>query len=435
MRTLTRVLLLISLFATPALHAQPGGSYDHFRHGFELDGAHRYEPCESCHVRGIFPGTPRQCAACHDGSGLIASSGPSPQHITTTQFCEACHTTVDWAAIVQVDHSEVIGSCEGCHDGHSASGLPPDHIQTTAECDVCHNTVSWPAVIFDHAATTSNCIACHNNIDVAGKSVNHILTTDICEDCHSVDFWEPVVMMDHTQVIGSCVSCHDGTTAAGKNPLHVASSNNCDNCHTTVAWLPAVFDHADVMPGTCKSCHDGMSATGLDADHIATTAECDVCHTTIAWLPANFDHQGVMGSCSTCHDGVQATGVDVGHFMTVEECDHCHTTDFWTPDIFVHASANYPGDHRDNLACTDCHQTNADQVTWPSPAYLPNCAGCHANDFKPGPHKQYENPDVTYTVTDLQDCTGACHVYTDSSLTTIEKFRPGPEHTVNGGDF
>jgi len=68
-------------------------------------------------------------------------------------------------------------------------------------------------------------------------------------------------------------------------------------------------------------------------------------------------------------------------------------------------------------------------------AYQPACAGCHAGDFKPGAHKKYENPDTPYTVSELRDCTGACHVYTDSSLTTIKDSRPGPEHRVNAIEF
>jgi len=78
---------------------------------------------------------------------------------------------------------------------------------------------------------------------------------------------------------------------------------------------------------------------------------------------------------------------------------------------------------------------DAEQVTWTSPAYQPDCAGCHANDFISGPHKKHENPDVSYTVAEISDCTGACHIYTDSTLSTVKEFRPGPEHRVSAGDF
>jgi len=87
------------------------------------------------------------------------------------------------------------------------------------------------------------------------------------------------------------------------------------------------------------------------------------------------------------------------------------------------------------LPCTACHQSNTEQVAWQNAAFQPDCAGCHANDYKRDPHKKHENPDVRYTVSELRDCTGACHVYTNSALTTILKRRNGPEHRISGGDF
>jgi hypothetical protein len=38
-------------------------------------------------------------------------------------------------------------------------------------------------------------------------------------------------------------------------------------------------------------------------------------------------------------------------------------------------------------------------------------------------------------VSELRDCNGACHMYTDSTLTEIKKNRPGPEHRVSDSDF
>ena len=48
-----------------------------------------------------------------------------------------------------------------------------------------------------------------------------------------------------------------------------------------------------------------------------------------------------------------------------------------------------------------------------------------------GPSYSYRD----YTVSELRDCTGSCHVYTDSSMTTIKENRPGPEHRISAGDF
>jgi len=40
-----------------------------------------------------------------------------------------------------------------------------------------------------------------------------------------------------------------------------------------------------------------------------------------------------------------------------------------------------------DLACTRCHLANSDAVQWPTPAYMPDCAGCHFNDYRPGVDK------------------------------------------------
>jgi hypothetical protein len=243
-------------------------------------------------------------------------------------------------------------------------------------------------------------------------------------------------MVDHTQVTGTCVSCHNGTVATGKHPTHISSGDNCDDCHTTVAWLPANFDHVNIT-GNCHDCHNGVDATGKNPTHVLTTNICEDCHSTTAWSPVvSVDHTQVLGSCSSCHDGNIATGKNPGHFITQRECNECHDTASWIPHNYRHMGLPYePLDHRGNLACTDCHQNNTETVNWPNAAYQPDCAGCHANDFRPDPHKKHENPDVRYTVGELRDCTGACHVYTDSTMTTIKENRPGPEHRISAGEF
>ncbi|MCW8844355.1 MAG: cytochrome c3 family protein, partial [Gammaproteobacteria bacterium] len=193
----------------------------------------------------------------------------------------------------------------------------------------------------------------------------------------------------------------------GKTPTHVPSADTCDDCHTSNAWVPAVFDHAGVNPGTCSTCHNGSTATGKGTTHLATNGECDLCHSTVAWLPATFDHSTVTGSCSTCHNGVTATGKNNGHFLTNRDCNYCHTSDFWVPHIFQHMSANYPGEHRRALTCTDCHGGNSELVTWSAPAYAPFCAGCHANDYRPSVDKHRG-------ITLDQDCSNSgCHRVSD----------------------
>ncbi|MFZ2506918.1 MAG: hypothetical protein WAW79_00400, partial [Steroidobacteraceae bacterium] len=232
-----------------------------------------------------------------------------------------------------------------------------------------------------------------------------------------------------------CSSCHDGTKATGKPPTHIPTTLDCDSCHVTTAWIPARFDHTGVMPGTCIQCHDGVRATGKTPTHIATTASCDACHSTIAWIPARFDHANVApGTCSQCHNGTSATGKPGNHWLTTLECDSCHSTMAWTPVSYRHVSGEYPGDHSGPPACIACHTTNRDAATWKFPQYRPDCAGCHVDDYKEGPHKKVDQVSK-YTVGELRDCSGACHVYTDATLTTILKLRPGPKHRAMDADW
>jgi hypothetical protein len=442
MKKLPIILVALILIAVTGLGAATAfgqsafrSNFDHFSTSYPLEGSHRNADCQRCHVGGVFQGTPRECSTCHARAGLVRATPMPPDHILSTTLCQDCHLETTWNPVRRVDHSQVIGSCSSCHNGIAATGKPVDHPQSGEQCETCHRTNAWLPAGFDHANVSGNCISCHNGSTADGKNSSHINTTNICEDCHRTMAWSPVIRVDHLQVIGMCSSCHNGAIAEGKDAGHITSGDTCDDCHTTNAWSPAVFDHAAVMPGTCSSCHNGTIATGKHGQHLQTMGECDDCHSSNAWTPASFDHDNITGACMTCHNGTTATGKDSGHFMTARDCNGCHDSNFWIPLQFMHTSPGYPGDHGQQLACTDCHGGNAEVVTWPFAAYQPDCAGCHFSDFDAGPHKKYENPDTTYNQSELRDCTGACHVYTDSSLTTIKDARPGPEHRVNANEF
>jgi len=67
-------------------------------------------------------------------------------------------------------------------------------------------------------------------------------------------------------------------------------------------------------------------------------------------------------------------------------------------------------------------------------AALGTCAGCHAKDFKPAAHPKTVKGQ-SYTVTELANCSGACHVYSDSTQSTITRSLPGPYHRVTDAAF
>lgn len=138
-------LLALALLAGGAVLAQTAfdSSFDHFTTGWPLEGAHRSVDCASCHVGGVFQGTPRQCGTCHSRAGLVMAQAPPFNHIRTTAECDACHRESSWSYIVAVDHAVVVGTCASCHNGRTATGRNPGHVPTGADCESCHSTRAW----------------------------------------------------------------------------------------------------------------------------------------------------------------------------------------------------------------------------------------------------------------------------------------------------
>jgi len=386
------LMLLSGFFATSAFAANGASArtaFNHSKSGFPLTGAHQQTDCATCHIQGVFKNTPRQCQICHSpGSGRATTAKPAT-HIPTSAPCAQCHnSTVTWSG-ARFSHTGIApGTCTSCHNGSQAKGKPANHVQTTLACDACHRTSAWIPATFSHASVAP----------------------------------------------GTCGTCHNGTQARGKPANHIQTTASCDQCHRTTAWLPATFSHTGVSPGTCGTCHNGSQATGKPANHIQTTASCDQCHRTTAWLPATFSHTGVApGTCGTCHNGSQATGKPSTHFVTTRSCDACHNTTAWLPTkTYTHTSPFYKP-HNAGVRCLDCHKGNTETATWPSAAYKPDCAGCHATRYKPDSHKKVDSPTVLYTVSELRDCSGSCHQYTDTTFTTIRRSRSGQHRSTSGG--
>ncbi|HKT71712.1 MAG TPA: hypothetical protein VJQ47_02385 [Steroidobacteraceae bacterium] len=316
-----------------------------------------------------------------------------------------------------------------------------DHLTTGYEllgahrdlsCEYCHTQ----AVFKGTPRTCSGCHTTGSRVSATARPPTHITTRSDCALCHSQFTFQPVVRVDHSAVLGACFSCHNGAVAQGKTPNHIPSDNNCDACHTTVGFVPARTDHADLVGGqsACRGCHSGVRAASVSRSHVPTGADCGECHTTFSWSPARFNHSNVTGNCQGCHNGASATGKMVGHMTTMRDCATCHRYPNWTVVSYLHASAEYPGAHRGTPACQACHSTPTEQATRAFAAYRSSCAGCHANAFRPELHQKTAGG-LSYTVAELQNCTGSCHVYTDATATTVAKGRPAGHHKVTDGAF
>ncbi len=364
--------------------AQAGGmrDFDHLKTGFPLTGAHANQRCESCHIAGLFKGTPRDCASCHVAGTRYSRNNivKTANHIQTNQPCETCHNTSTYVGARFLHTGVRPGTCSTCHNGSSATGKPAGHITTTQSCDSCHRSTAWKPAGFNHAGVApGTCNTCHGST-ATGKPVNHIPTTASCDTCHRTTGWLPT-SFNHTGVAaGSCATCHNGTQATGKPATtHVPTTQACDSCHTnTNAWLPvpATYSHTGVAAGTCISCHGG-SFKNIDikpTGHLPTTQQCDTCHRNTAWKPAYYDHTNVTaGSCANCHNGTNATGKPTtGHVPTTQACDSCHTnTTAWLPVPATYGHAGIAAG-----TCASCHGGTYANIDVKKPNHITTTASC-----------------------------------------------------------
>jgi hypothetical protein len=440
-----RSLGLISLIvvATVLLITKPGhgqnastSSFNHFSTGFPLTGTHVSVSCASCHVNGRLKNTPTQCIGCHN---TMTAPGEPQSHPKTTNRCDGCHLTTTWRDIAFMDHAQATGPCASCHNNKLAVGKSSNHIVTEAPCGNCHhNTVSFAG------ATAPSNPAAPNTATASATSPPSVTAAPAARPANPAQSKPaqpsppqpnaPQPNMSHVGVISGCARCHNGVTAGGKPPNHVVSSALCENCHrSTVTFAGAGMNHAGII-ANCASCHNGSTATGKPAKHIVANAPCESCHkSTVTFEGARLDHASITATCASCHNGTTSEGKPARHFLTTLPCESCHRTSAWIPASYRHASPAYV-DHGGGVGCTSCHVANAQAVVWRFPAFRSGCAGCHVDKYRPTSHLKFERPaKVYYTIAELRDCTGACHIFTDNTQRTVLTRRLGLHRPAGGG--
>lgn len=403
------------------------------------------------------------CELCHSATNFTSFSGTVMRHAAVPGVaCETCHEYKmvwygepnNWSRPSTSHHAGQDCGGSGCHTSRDVTALNrpksalaarrPQSLFSTTGTGVAGAVGASPGGTarvsiglpnsFNHARVTGlSCASCHNGVTASGKPAGHIATSSDCGSCHTTLSWARLAQVDHMQVRGSCASCHDGRIANGKPLTHVTTAADCGVCHTSNAWTPARMDHNAIAVASCRSCHNGVRASGTPAGHVATAQDCNACHGTLSWTPALVDHRTLTARCVSCHNNVAATGLPASHLQTTRDCGTCHVYPSWTPVIYRHVSTAYPGDHRGTLTCESCHTSNSEQVVYAAPSFAGSCAACHARDFKPQAHPK-DSRGTAYTVVELRDCTGACHVYSDTTG-RIQKSIPGPYHRVTDAAF
>ena len=332
-------LTVASLQAVAAEAKQGGRNFNHMTTGFPLVGGHATASCETCHVGGVFKGTPRNCDECHAVGKRVLATPKHNAHIVTDGPCESCHfNTSTWLGARYNHGAAVPGQCKTSHAGRQATGKPATHgsgHKATASCDSCHRSSSWLPASWNHVGVApGTCATCHNGTTATGKTGSHTTVakaTFACDACHSFVGWLPA-QYKHTSA-APCASCHDGVTAIGKTGTHTTTAKAtfaCSDCHTTAGWLPAQYRHTSAA--ACSSCHNGSVAVGKPSGHPATADECNQCHTsTTAWLPAlgakpaNHIPYNAGVQCSNCHVGTSVvSGPTLHTYLSTYACTTCH---------------------------------------------------------------------------------------------------------------
>jgi len=404
-------------------HAQNAStsSFNHFSTGFPLTGTHVSVSCANCHVNGRFKHTPTQCIGCHN---TMTAPGEPQSHPKTTNRCDGCHLTTTWRDLAFIDHAQATGPCVSCHNNKLASGKSAKHVVTNAPCENCHhNTVSFAGAVTPGNASASNSAAVTAAAPAGVAPAPAARATSTARPG-----------LSHLGVGSGCATCHNGGSAQGKPPNHNVTNAPCESCHrSTVTFAGARVNHAGII-ANCASCHNGAAATGKPKNHIVTSAPCETCHrSTVTFAGARLDHTRIAAPCASCHNGTASEGKPPRHFVTILPCEACHRTAAWTPVTYRHASPAYVR-HGAAIECAGCHAANAQTIAWRFPAFRPGCAGCHADKFRPTSHPKFERPvKAYYTVAELRDCTGACHVYADNTQRAILTRQSGVHRSAGGG--
>lgn len=140
-------LLLITINA----YGSECALYEQSHPTFLLNGAHlstgKCSTCGSCHIGGVFLGTPKSCLVCHTGNPNV---GRPFNHIPTSLIeCDQCHSTKAFTPITLTSKKmhilpSLVGyRCDTCHTGTylGPRGKPRDHPPTLGnDCGAsgCH---------------------------------------------------------------------------------------------------------------------------------------------------------------------------------------------------------------------------------------------------------------------------------------------------------
>lgn len=164
---ISRILIICFLFIAgiKPIHAAECTAYETLHPLYPLSGAHlstgKCYTCASCHINGVFNGTPRTCILCHNGDPSRNTVYRSARHLPTLMIdCGSCHNTILFTSRTGMTQAKIHLAalslrCDSCHNGsytsYGAQGKSRDHPTTvtrngvrilvsSVDCNYCHSS-------------------------------------------------------------------------------------------------------------------------------------------------------------------------------------------------------------------------------------------------------------------------------------------------------
>lgn len=413
---------------------------------FRLEGRHAAVGCESCHLNGVYKGTPTKCFDCH-----WMRRKDDRYQLQLGAQCEQCHTPTAWTS-ARFDHGALTGvtlsgahralACQSCH-------VKGSFRTANSNCVSCHLKDYQRATNPNHAAGgfPTTCETCHRASDTSFSqaSFNHQATfplvgqhsLQVCAKCHVSNVYKGTAR--------DCVGCHRVDYNRTTAPAHAAAGfgTSCDTCHraTDASFKGASFSHTpyfalvgvhaqqacatchvnNIYKGTardCVGCHRNDYNRTTKPAHAAAgfATTCESCHraTDASWVGGAFNHSATFAlvgvhaqvACATCHVNNVFRG-------TARDCVGCHRNDYNRTTSPNHAAAGY------STTCDQCHRatdTTFRGATFSHSTFAlvgrhaqQSCATCHVNNVYRGT---------------ARDCVG-CH-------RTVYDRTSNPKHSTSG---
>jgi cytochrome c7-like protein len=232
----------------------------------------------------LFP----SCSGCHQGitTGDAANAFPSPKD------CAACHDGTQLDAVRWTGHTKKPTNVVFSHAEHLASSAEAG---ARAECVACHATAADTAWMHVRAAAGAGCVTCHTN-----ATSEHLAPTAKCRTCHRT-------LTESRELTAAMIAAfpkpasHSAADFAAKHaPTSDASIAQCATCHARES---------------CVRCHANASSVRAIAQLAPDPRVAELMRGRAALYPTPVSHRD--GGWTTAHGGAAA--------KSIATCANCHT--------------------------------------------------------------------------------------------------------------